>query len=144
MKCDELEEMVLEDGIGQMWKCYDVEEVNEAIAELKEKLEENDKEIARLNDKALQYKVLDKEHCRDLNTQERRFALQIAHHKYKRCFAMARMCEAEANKCLTQQCALICFQETDRFQYLQGQLIHFSRWHRRWMNLAKKFKDSEH
>lgn len=36
MKCDELEEMVLEDGIGQMWKCYDVDEVKDAIAELKE------------------------------------------------------------------------------------------------------------
>lgn len=39
MKCDELEVMILEDGIGQMCKCYDVKEVDAAIEELKAKLE---------------------------------------------------------------------------------------------------------
>lgn len=102
-----------------------------------------DKVIAELKDKAIQYKVLNKEHCRDLNTQERFFAKQIAHHKYKRCLAMAMWCESEAQKCLTQQSALIYFSHTDRFQYLQWYFTHLSRWHRIWLELAEKLKEAK-
>lgn len=63
---------------------------------------------------------------------------QLRHSNRNRCLAMARMCESEAQKCLTQQGALIGFSETDRFQYLQGHFMHFSRWHRRWLALAKE------
>ena len=48
MKCDELEVMILEDGIGQMCKCYDVKEVDAAIAELKDGRELDAKTIAEL------------------------------------------------------------------------------------------------
>lgn len=67
----------------------------------------------------------------------------IAHNKYKRCLAMAKRCEAEAHKRLTQQCALVSFQETDRFQYLQRNFMHFSRWHKRWLKIAKHFKEAK-
>lgn len=67
----------------------------------------------------------------------------IAYHKYKRCLAMAKWCEAEAQNCLTQQRALICFPNTDRLQYLQVHFLHFSRWHRRWMKLAEKLKEAK-
>lgn len=48
---------------------------------------EADKVIAELKDKVLQYKVLYKEKCRDINSQEQHFAKQLYHHKFKRCLA---------------------------------------------------------
>lgn len=92
-------------------------------------VEEKDKEIARLNDKALQYKVLDKEHCRDLNTQERRFALQMAHHKYKRCSAMAGRCRLRAR--LFGACGLY------------EKELWALKWHRRWLELAERLKEAK-
>ena len=82
--------------------------------------DEADKVIAELKDKAIQYKVLDKEHCRDLNTQERFFAKQIAHNKYKRCLAMAKLCEGKL-----------------------GTVVKpgwWDKWYKRWLELAEKFK----
>ena len=64
----------------------------------------------------------------------------IAHHKYKRCLAMARWCEAEVHRALTEQSALIDFPEIDRFQYLQWNFMHFKKWYKRWLELAEKFK----
>lgn len=110
---------------------------------------EADKVIAELKDKALQYKVLDKEHCRDLNTQERFFALQIAHHKYKRCLTMAMWCEATA---------LWCYQAANTLPagfhatlYGKPVMIEPARlfkrhellteWSDRWRELAEKFKE---
>ena len=92
---------------------------------------EKDKEIARLNDKALQYKVLDKEHCRDLNAQERRFALQIAHHKYKRCLDKAKWCKDKMQH----------YKYDDRV-ILYG-FRFYERWHKRWLELAEKFKEAK-
>jgi hypothetical protein len=86
---------------------------------------EKDKTIAELKDKAIQYKVLDKEHCRDLNTQERFFAKQIAHNKYKRCLAMATFCHVSSVLC-------------------EGpDSLFYRRWFHKWHELAEKFKDKE-
>ena len=60
--------------------------------------DEADKVIEELKDKALQYKVLYKEECRDIKTQERFFAKYRAHDKYKRCLAMADMNWWQANR----------------------------------------------
>lgn len=70
-----------------------------------------------------------------------KFCKQLRHSNHKRCLDMARWCEAEALKCLTQQGAMIGFPWTDRFQYLQWQITHYSRWHRIWLRLAEKFKE---
>ena len=77
---------------------------------------EADKVIAELKDKALQYKVLCKEKCRDINTQERHFALQVNYQKYKRCLAMAKLAVKD--------------------DYLPWNM----KWHKRWLELAEKFK----
>ena len=92
--------------------------------------DEADAVIKELKDKALQYKVLNEEHCRDLNTQERFFAEQIAHQKYKRCLAMAKWCMTEYlhSKCLD-------FTNTEQW--------YWRRWHIRWRNLANKFKEAK-
>ena len=99
---------------------------------------EADKVIAELKDKVLQYKVLYKEKCRDINSQEQHFAKQLYHHKFKRCLAMARMCEERYNylTCLEN------WQMTDK-EYQQAIGDYWDRWHNRWLELADKFKDKE-
>ena len=104
------------------YRVYHADDADKVIAE-------KDKEIARLNDKALQYKVLDKEHCRDLNAQERRFALQMAHHKYKRCLAMAKLCN---EKWLVHN-----------FAEITTKLGFYDKWEKRWLELAEKFKEAK-
>jgi hypothetical protein len=99
------------------------------LEEQEQELAEKDKVIAELKDKALQYKVLDKEHCRDLNTQERFFAKQIAHNKYKRCLAMARWCASRS--------ASWCFDPADE-QLHKSEF--YDKWTHCWLELAEKFK----
>lgn len=63
---------------------------------------------------------------------------EICHHKYKRCLAMARMCEERYNylTCLEN------WQMTDK-EYQQAIGDYWDRWHNRWLELADKFKDKE-
>lgn len=49
---------------------------------------END--LYEQEEKTNQYKVLYQEKCRDINNQERHFAKQLYHHKYKRCLGMVQ------------------------------------------------------
>ena len=86
---------------------------------------EADKVIAELEDKVLQYKVLDKEHCRDLNTQEQFFAKQIARHKHKRCLAIAWWCSAELGMLVSTW---------------ESKIKHYKKWQKRWLELAEKFR----
>lgn len=112
-------------GKHELAQIYLKSEADKVIAE-------KDKEIAELNDKALQYKVLDKEHCRDLNTQERRFALQMAHHKHKRCLAMAKWCDA----CRFAWSFIPEDDEVHKSDF-------YDKWKERWLELAKKFKEAK-
>lgn len=103
---------------------------------------EKDKEIEELKDKALQYKVLDKEHCRDLNTQERFFAKQIAHHKHKRCLAMANFCFTKS--------LFLRYVLADRIQngenYISAndwRINLYEKWCERLKKLAEKFKEEK-
>ena len=105
-----------------------------AVAQYVEDLEaENERlrgESCKLTDGCLRLKQCRKEKAN--------IADKLRHSNHKRCLAMAKWCEAEVQNCLTQQRALICFPNTDRFQYLQGHFLHFSRWHRRWLALAEE------
>lgn len=83
------------------------------------------------------------ENLNELKAQKAQLLKMVFHHKFKRCLAMAWWCEAEAHRSLTEQSAIIDFPEIDRFQYLQWNFTHFSRWHRRWLKLAKKFKEAK-
>ena len=92
---------------------------------------EADKVIAELKDKALQYKVLYKELCRDINTQERHFALQVNYQKYKRCLAMAKWCESEA------------YIHEHGSEYDENLVAWFGKWYERWLKIAKKFNEEK-
>lgn len=75
-------------------------------------------------EKMLQYKVLYEEKCRDINTQERFFALKIAHQKYKRCLMAAQYWLAVSYNCIDDKHR----QKAEKHHY-------------KWMELAKKFNE---
>ena len=53
---------------------------------------------------------------------------ELRHHKYKRCLAMARWCESEA------------YIHEHGSEYDEDLVIWFRKWHKRWLELAEKFK----
>ena len=67
----------------------------------------------------------------------------IAHNKYRRCLAMAKICQLRAERYeryLTEykNCDS---PSTQRWQFLMKN--HYEKWHRRWLELAEKFKPSK-
>jgi len=110
---------------------YSKSEADKVIAELKQKINEAQTELELWRDGS----IISETHQKEFDEKR--------HSDYKRCLAMAKWCEAEAYKCLTQQSALICFQEKDNFQYLQRSFMHFRRWHKRWLKIAEQFKEAK-
>ena len=113
-------------------KVYLKSEADKVIADLEEN---HKKEVGQLL-------ILNREQANPANRLRDSMEQVIHHQKYKRCLAMARWCEAEMHRSLTEQSALIDFPEIDRFQYLQWNFMHFKKWHKRWLELAKKFKEA--
>lgn len=56
----------------------------------------------------------------------------IAHHKYKRCLAMAKWCDSEMNYWYDR----IEMEQCQRFKF-------YDKWYQRWLELAKKFKETK-
>ena len=77
-----------------------------------------------------------KEACDRLQTANLIKDEQLAaarHHKYKRCLAMARMCEERSSRYDALQ---------ERYGLDWGREIELNyRWHERWLELAEKFKE---
>ena len=59
----------------------------------------------------------------------------ITRHKYKRCLAMAEMCEAryEEEDAKVNGCGA-------SWEYISKEMKYWERWHKRWLELAEKFK----
>lgn len=117
--------------VGQAY--YSKSEADKVIAELEEshkkEVEQLLMEISGLKVKALQYKVLYKEMCRDINSQERHFAKQLYHNKYKRCLAIASKCRLRAR----------WFGDNAFYKKERWAL----KWHRLWLELAEKSKEAK-
>lgn len=60
----------------------------------------------------------------------------IAHNKYKRCVAMAMWC---ASECVVNQDTYRRY-STHKSEFRIG---HFRKWHKRWLELANKFKEEK-
>ena len=79
-----------------------------------------------------------KEACDRLQTANLIKDEQLAanrHHKYKRCLAMARMCEERSARYDALQ---------EKYDLDWGREIEFNfRWYKRWLELSNKFKDKE-
>lgn len=95
----------------------EVEQLLMEIAELEERIADGDKDFEIANHQ--------NEHLLKL----------VLHHKYKRCLAMARMCEERSARYDVLQ---------ERHDLDWGREIElYYRWYMRWLELAGKFKDKE-
>lgn len=96
----------------------------------------------RENEQYLTFQCNVRQMCKDvldkLEEQESEIAekdKETRHNKYKRCLAMARMCEERSARYDVLQ---------ERHDLDWGREIEFYyRWYQRWLELADKFKDKE-
>lgn len=110
-------------------------EADKVIADLEES---HKKEVGQLLMEIAERKADYKEACDRLQTANLIKDEQLAanrHHKYKRCLAMARMCEERSARYDVLQ---------ERHDLDWGREIELNyRWYQRWLELADKFKDKE-
>ena len=119
-------------------KSYDLVDIQDYRGEVYIK-SEADKAIADKDAKilALDAEVAKQKHHAKLFFDERNCAeARLRHNKYKRCLAMARMCE-ERYCYLT---SLENYQMTDK-EYRQVIGDYWDRWHKRWLKIAEKIKE---
>ena len=62
---------------------------------------------------------------------------EIRHNKYKRCLAMAEMCEARYDEedAKVNGCGA-------SWEYISKEIKYWERWQLRWLELAEKFKET--
>ena len=107
-------------------------EADKVIAELQAMLEERNKQVGELKkerdwlakDRAQAYDDLEKRAQLNIKQEE-----SIRHQKYKRCLAMAKWCKS-----------MMVF--NDRYGTMT-KWLHYNRWHKRWLELAEKFKEAK-
>lgn len=92
---------------------------------------EKDKEIAELEER-----IADGDKDFDMaNSQNERLLKFVRHHKYKRCMAMAEMCDE-----VMMSCELRCF----TVHRIWANKHEWSmRWKYRWLELAENFKEAK-
>ena len=66
------------------------------------------------------------------------FEEELRHNKYKRCLAMAKMCEEAYNR----ECVLNPEEMTNKEFYKQ-QIEFWPRWSSKWLKIAEKFKEAK-
>ena len=69
------------------------------------------------------------------------YNLNIRRHKYKRCLAMAEMCEATALWCKAEADAAFLRYNWDSGRYTE--VDFYEKWHKRWLEIAEKFKEAK-
>lgn len=90
---------------------------------------EADKYIALLKDKANYNEYAYKLKSKELADTCQFFEEELRRHKYNRCVAMAMCCAAERD----------IFNLTPKVTKVE----FFARWHKRWMEIATKFKEAK-
>ena len=109
---------------GKFIRAYEEKEADKVIVELKKEKEYVIENTAKV-----------------INAQER----EIRHHKYKRCMAMRNMCryaQYSYSYLMEYEGCKICTNDID-FRKYDKKYHFYLRWRKRWMELAKKFKDKE-
>jgi len=125
--------VVSEEGYGEgivkyRRAVYDKSEVDKVIEELKEKYKTEVKELLCL--------IRDKEN--DFNRAFDSVEKEILHQKYKRCLAMAEMCEARYDEedAKVNGCGA-------SWEYISKEMKYWERWRNRWLKIAELFKDAK-
>ena len=102
---------------------------------------EADKVIAEKDAKilALDAEVFKQKHHAELFLAERNYAeTQLRHHKYKRCLDKAEWCESKVYH--IRRTPLCDMSEHEGWQHDDE---FWQRWHKRWLELAEKFKEGK-
>ena len=115
-----------ENPFGERSQVYLKSEVDKVIADLEEKHKTEVKELLCL--------IRDKENNfnRAFDSEEK----ELRRHKYKRCLAMAEMCnaryyeeDAKVNGCGAS------------WEYISKEMKYWDRWRWRWLKIAEQFKE---
>ena len=104
-------------------------------------IEEKDKEIQRLENLCESYRIdCDNLAIREANAckEIERDNKQLRHQKYKRCLAMAEMCEARYDEedAKVNGCGA-------SWEYISKEIKYWERWQLRWLKIAEKFKEEK-
>ena len=109
---------------------------------------END--LYEQEEKTNQYKVLYQEKCRDINNQERFFAKQLNHQKFKRILNIVDKCGQAVSRYLAEgrlyEIDSITAEGERRKELLEQvedcdrKATFYDRWYHRWSEIAEKFK----
>ena len=124
-------------GKHDLAQVYLKTEVDQYIAELEES---HKMEVEQLLMEIVKLKADYKEACGRLQTANLIKDEQLAatrHHKYKRCLAMADRCRLEQERIELIENQDITDDDFDKL--VKG---FWQRWHKRWLELAKKFKEA--
>lgn len=102
---------------------------------------EKDKEIQRLENLCVSYRIdCDNLAIRETNAYKviERDNKELRHHNYKRCLAMAEMCNARYDEEDAKEnwCGL-------SWEYISKEMKYQERWRKRWLELAEKFKEAK-
>lgn len=103
---------------------YEVDEMNKYLSEVDKVIAEKDTEIAELKEQVHDYE-------QGLYVMQARLEKEVCHHKYKRCWNMARFCKREKER------------------HQMGEKVHlygwdfWNKWERKWLELANKFKETK-
>ena len=119
---------------GDLVECYLKSEADKVI-------EEKDKEIQRLENLCESYRIdCDNLAIREANAckEIERDNKQLRHQKYKRCLAMAEMCEARYDEedAKVNGCGA-------SWEYISKEIKYWERWQLRWLKIAEKFKEEK-
>lgn len=96
---------------------------------------EADKCIALLKDKANYNEYAYKHKSEELADTCRFYEEELRHQKYKRCFAMAMWCFTKSNY------HFVLARHGEDAKKNNRKSILYSKWHKRWLELAYKFKE---
>lgn len=75
-------------------------------------------------------------YCERIYNIKSEFDKVIAHHKYKRCLAMAKWCESEENR--LEAIAPIFDTDKECWEYNSD---YWNKWFERWLKIAEKLKE---
>ena len=98
---------------------------------------EKDREIAELKEQVSEErsaKVAYKISANDMRDGLEKAYAEIKYHKYKRCLDKAKWCKAEADAAFLRY-------NWDSGRY--DEVDFYEKWHKRWLKLAKKFKETK-
>ena len=68
----------------------------------------------------------------------------IAHHKYKRCLAMAKWCAMAVSRYLSEGCQYERIEKNpEQVKDCDRYTIYYDRWFNRWLKIAERFKETK-